>query len=104
MYFGVIKIEMDSETTNDYSYAHAASICERVCSKFKVLAKPYQQSSHESTLVVALALLDRSEEKLNQKVDSILAFLETSGLGRILEHKTLCDQIDNIDSDEDDEY
>jgi hypothetical protein len=100
MFFGIVKVAMDSETTNEYSFSHAASICERVSSKFKVLAKSYQQGSYDSTLVVAIALLDRSEEKLNQKIDTILAFLESSGLGRILEHKTLCDQMDSLDSDE----
>jgi len=103
MFFGVVKVEIDSETTNDYSYAHATNISERICSKFKVLAKAYQQNSYESTLVLALTLLERSEEKLNQKIDSILAFVESSGLGRILEHHTLSDRMDSVSSDEDEE-
>lgn len=97
MFFGVMKIQMDSETTNDYSYAHASSICERVRSRFKVLARTYEQSASESSLVVAVTLLDRSKEKVGEKADKILNFLESSGLGRVLEHKLLCEHIDAID-------
>lgn len=102
MYFGILKIKMDAETTNEYSYSHAVNICERVRSRYKALAKPYEQKSDESTLVVALSLLEGSMEKLNQKSDDILAFLESSGLGRVLDHHMLCDHMDSIEDDESD--
>ncbi len=91
---------MDSETINELSFAHARSLCERIRSRYKALAKPYQPGSDPLSLNIAVVLLGRTQEKLNQQRDEILNFIETNGLGRVLEDKTFIDHIDSIDSDE----
>lgn len=98
MFFGIVQIKLDSETTNEQSYGHAVNVCERLRSRMKVIAKPYEYNSDESNLSIVVALLEESEEKLNQKIDSIMDTIETSGLGRVFEHHLLSDDVDSIEA------
>lgn len=100
MYFGILKIKMDSETTNDQSLSHAVSLCGRTRVKFKALAMAYEQDSDESKLSIAVTLLDPSEERLKQRVDGLLAFFENNGLGRVWEHHLICESIDVLEDDD----
>ena len=100
MYFGILKMELDGETITDESYKHATNVCEKLKSRFKVLAKAYQPHSHELSLAIAVALFSKSEEKLNQSCHEILNFVETTGLGRVLTEGILIDSLDAIETDE----
>lgn len=97
MYFGILKIQMDSETLNDLSYQHAVTICENIRSRFKVAAKPYQEKPSDIALSIIVAMLAKTQDKMNRECDEILNLIETKGLGRILNDVLLVDHIDSIE-------
>jgi hypothetical protein len=99
MYFGIIKIRMDNETTNAYSYAEAINICESIRSRFKALARPYEQKMDESELTLTIVLLEGTQEKLKQKSEEIFTLIENKGLGRILEHEMICEHVEDLEFD-----
>lgn len=97
MYFALLKIDMDAETTNDQSLSHAKILCERISKRFKALSKSYFQNSNETSLVVLVTLLEQSNHKIDEKTDKILSFVETEGLGRVLDHHVLQDHVDALE-------
>ena len=100
MHFCLLKMVMDSETITGESHKHATQVCEKLKSRFKVLAKAYPSQSHEHSLAIAVVMLSKNHVKLKQNCDEILNYVETTGLGRILSELIIIDRVDRLGSDD----
>ncbi|NRA46003.1 MAG: hypothetical protein HRU09_13710 [Oligoflexales bacterium] len=91
MYVAAIKICFDENCFPAKEWNRgAASLCTRLQSRFKVVAKPDQNSSELAILVVTLV---QTEQKGDALFDKIIENCESFGLGRVLSEDRVMDQI-----------
>ncbi len=93
MYFAVSKLRLESSLNPASDSRDLTKFIIKLRNKFKVAAMFLE--SEEIILVVSA--LGASEHEINRKLDNIIRFCESSGIGRIDSDETLLDDVDLID-------
>ena len=94
MYIAVMRVVFDEDCYPSKEWTKgAASLCTRLQSRYKVIAKQ-DSSSHE--LAIMIVTLTSDEQKGSTLFDKILESCESFGLGRVLSDDRIMGQSQEI--------
>jgi hypothetical protein len=96
MYFCISKLVFDFDVRLQPDDRELKALAEKIRKRFKVVAKPVALTD-SGEIAMALAGLDRSQERLSRTLDEISELCEQAGLGRIDREICLMDHFDNIE-------
>ncbi len=99
MFFAVSKIVFDEESTTSQDAKELKSLVEKIRARFKVCAHAQADENAAAPLALGVAMIGNSEEQVNQTLDSIVEFCESSGFGRVADEHTLMDDMDHLQED-----
>ena len=97
MFFAVLKVRFEEESSSYIESRDLGVLCEKVRSRFKVSAAVSHTPNQDGYSAIAIAHLAKSEAHLSKKLDAIVEYCESAGLGRVAEDAALIDHIDNLD-------
>jgi hypothetical protein len=103
--FAVVKVTLDTADApepNALDRKAMAAFLDRLRAKFRVVAIPLTVASEDGYTSFAYTSLAHSHESLSKQLDSIAAFTEDQGFGRISDESVLMDDVDSIGDDDDD--
>lgn len=96
MYFCVSKLVFEFDARLHQDDRDLKALAEKIRKRFKVSARPAALTeTGEASL--AIAAVDRSQEKLSRMMDEISELCEQSGFGRVDHELSLMDHFDNIE-------
>ena len=97
MYFAVVKITFEHESGAPApDRKEISALIEKLRARFRITVMAYANIQEDGETAIAYTSLAQSEESLNKQLDSIAAFCEESGFGRIGDEAVLMDHIDSI--------
>jgi uncharacterized protein YlxP (DUF503 family) len=101
VYFAISHIFIEPESAKGHNLSpDLKRLAEKIRSRFKVCAACTSSNQRAEAHGIAVAALGSDEEKLSQLIDSIVAFCEQSGFGRVTNEEALIDHIDHISQSE----
>ena len=97
MYFAVVKITFEHEEGAPApDRKEMAAFLDKMRARFRVTVMAYGNMQEDGETSIAYTSLAISEESLSKQLDSIAAFCEEQGIGRIADEAVLMDHIDSI--------
>ncbi len=97
-----IYIESESAKGQDLT-TDLKRLAEKIRGRFKVCAACTSGNQRSEAHGIAIAALGAEEEKLSRLIDSIVAFCEQSGIGRVTNEEALIDHIEHINQSEEED-
>lgn len=99
MYFLCSKISLETETADcDINYLRQAS--NKLASKFKVIAKSGFSNADPDAPFIAVTTIGSDRAQLSDLVDKMSEYIETLGIGRILNDYTAIESVDLLEDDD----
>lgn len=102
MFFSVSKLVFDVDTITGSESKDLNSLCEKIQSRFHVIAKPFSKGQDAGT-AIAVSTLFGTEKKISEILDDIVELCEESGFGRVDSEHTLLEHVNTIEEFEDEE-
>jgi uncharacterized protein YlxP (DUF503 family) len=94
MYFAVVKLGFETNFDSELDRRELRQLAEKIRARFKVCAAVHEHNDAGPSL--AIAALSSSAERLDQTLDAISEFCESSGYGRVESEQSLVDHIDAL--------
>ncbi|MBM4253810.1 MAG: DUF503 domain-containing protein [Deltaproteobacteria bacterium] len=94
MYFAVVKLGFESQMDSDQDRRELKQLAEKIRVKFKVCAAVYDDRDIGAAL--AITAIGSSSERIDQTLDAISEFCESSGYGRVESEQALVDHFEAL--------
>jgi hypothetical protein len=91
MYYAVAKLAFEASDNQEQDRKQLHSLIKKIQARFHVCVRPSDAFYKDGSPEIALALLERTENQINQVLGEVISFCETSGFGRVEEDGVVLD-------------
>jgi hypothetical protein len=91
MHYAIVKASFSAGDKLEQDQRELQVLVKKIQTKFHVSVKSSNDFSKTGTPEIVVAVLERTDNLLRQKIDEILDFCEASGFGRVEDHEVVAD-------------
>ncbi|MGE0172879.1 MAG: hypothetical protein AB7T49_08845 [Oligoflexales bacterium] len=91
MYYAVAKLAFEASGNSDQDRRELHSLIKKIEARFRICIRPSDAFYKDGSPEIAVALLEKTQNQINQVLSDVIAFCETSGFGRVEEEGVVVD-------------
>lgn len=93
---GILKLDVEIARQEIDPYQGVTSFSRKIAGQFKVLSRWQASASHMDEVCFYIVALKETELLIEKDFEDIVAFVESSGFGRVVHSQIITDDIESV--------